>query len=81
MANFKKIKAADKGDPPPAAAITENLAKPPREANEPKTRLEFLVEQSLFDEFSDEAARLFGRKHGAKIKLFRAIWEAHQSGK
>ena len=79
MANLKRLKtatAADKGEPPAAASPANNLAEAPREANEPKARLEFNVPQSLFDEFSEEAVLRYGHKKGSKLKLFLDMCEA-----
>ena len=56
---------------------TGNLKQPPREGEE-KARLEFSVPESVADAFADEAARLFGRRHGSKVKLFMHLWTEHE---
>lgn len=78
MADFAKLKVAEKGTPPSASDTTANLAQPPREGEE-KMRLEFGVPESVFNAFSDEAARMFGRKRGSKLQLFMHLWAEHQN--
>lgn len=79
MADLKRLKVADKGNPPAAAQVTGNLKSAPRETPEAKARLEFSVPESVFQEFSEEAARRFGAKKGSKVKLFLELWENSQT--
>ena len=81
MADLKRLKIADKGTPPATSSPSENLTQPPREVSEPKTRLEFNVPQSVFDEFSEEAAKLFGHKRGSKLAMFNKLWDDYKSRK
>ena len=81
MANLKALrKAADKGAPPPANRVSENLQKPPREKVE-KGKIEFSVPRSVIEAFSQEAAERFGFKKGSKSDLFLAMWEEYLSRK
>ena len=81
MANFKSLKkGADKGAPPPATRITENLRKPPREKEE-KGKIEFSVPRSVIEDFSQEAAERCGFKKGSKSDFFMLMWEEYLSRK
>ena len=69
----------EKGTPPLIEDTPNNLEIPPREkpAIKEKMRpLQFLVPESVFNEFSREAYERIGMGHGAKKGLFMELWEA-----
>ena len=80
IAALKKKKVEDP-DPPTPTVTTSNLDQAPRHEvhdKEARASLQLKVPQSMYDLFSEQAAREFGFKKGSKIALFKKMWEGYQ---
>lgn len=83
MTNISALKAPapGKGEPPKRAEAPQNTKLPPRDKKEPNKPLQVQVPESVFEDFGEEAGRLFGFTHGAKSRLFLQMWEAYSANK
>jgi len=68
-----------KGAPPPRGKAPNVIKADPRPSEGKNKPLQVMVPPEVFEAFSQRAGEEFGFTHGAKSKLFLAIWDAYQS--
>lgn len=76
--NIAKLKKS-KGTPPQAEDADDITLDPGRREDAALRPLQVRIPESVFEEFSAQAGREFGYRHGAKKQLFLKIWAAYRA--
>lgn len=78
VTNITKLKKS-KGNPPPAEEAADVTADPGRAEGMALRPLQVRIPEQVFEEFSAQAGREFGYRHGAKKQLFLKMWAAYKA--
>ncbi|MER3352829.1 MAG: hypothetical protein RLQ73_02575 [Hoeflea sp. D1-CHI-28] len=78
VTNITKLKKS-KGNPPPADGTADVTVDPGRGEDTVLRPLQVRIPERVFEEFSAQAGREFGYRHGAKKQLFLKMWAAYRA--
>jgi hypothetical protein len=76
--NIAKLKKS-KGTPPRAEDADDITRDPGRSEDTVLRPLQVRIPEMVFEEFSAQAGREFGYRHGAKKQLFLKMWAAYKA--
>ncbi len=76
--NIAKLKSG-KGAPPPADDTPDVIAEDTRDEKVVLKPIQVRVPKEVFEEFSEQAGREYGFRHGAKKQLFLKMWQAYKA--